>query len=243
MKKLIIGAALVLTSLSSFATERAFRIDSTASVVNGLAIAWGIPGVNLDFEKLDALPYEEVEKQVDLNAVRNFIVDIKTNKIISTMGDDEMVDFSIAGVSWGNHYSLTLESLAIDNLDPEYRAVVLVQNFKWSNYVSNIYIVNAYSSTTEVKEFDAGYTMDTLRSKLRLSILPKHLNVYDDGAENIYSFKNEYTNAGKVNVIELDYSFPKEDKPGLEVKATVKMKIENGKVVPYILDVKQKLYN
>lgn len=242
MKSLLIGLVLVLAS-EAYAFERPFRIDRYYPTVSGYAVAWGVPGKNLDFERLDSLSEDEIEKELDFSSVRNYIVDIQNNQILTTIENDEMVVFNIAGIHFGNHYSISLDKLAIQNIGYDVDAIGVTENYKWSNNLSKILLVNTSKPMSESAEVDAAYTMNLLREKLKLSILASNMELFENGSENIYKIETKFIeNVGDVNVITLDYAFPKQDKNALEVIATVKMKYENGKVTPYILSVKQKQY-
>nr|BDT29704.1 hypothetical protein BHI3_31700 [Bacteriovorax sp. HI3] len=248
MRNLVIGLVLLFTAQTSFASERAFRIDRFFPVVNGYAVAWGVPGQNLDFEWLDTLTYDQIDQHLDISSVRNFVVDIESNKILTVVGAndeerDEFVVFNVGDTHFGNHYNLSLDKLAIQNLGYDTDAIVLTENFKWSNYVSKILLINRETKDLKTVELKGDETMEVLRKKLRESILPKNIKLFDDASENVTFNETKFLeNVGDVNVITFDYSYPKSMENALEVVATVKMKYENGKVIPYILSVKQKQY-
>lgn len=247
MRNLVIGLVLFFTAQTSFAFERAFRIDRYFPVTNGYAVAWGIPGKNLDFEWLDTLSYEDVSKEIDIPFVRNFIVDVETNTILTTVGSndedrDEYVVFNVGDIHFGNHYGVSLNKVAIQNIGYNTDALVITENYKWFDDVSTILLVNRDTRELKTTELDAKFTMELLRKKLRESILPKNLELFEDASESVQFEIKFLENVGEVNVITLDYSYPKSMENSLEVAATVKMKYENGKVVPYILAVKQKQY-
>lgn len=211
MRNLVIGLVLLFTTQTSFAFERAFRVDRLFPVVNGYATAWGVPEQNLDFEWLDTLTYDEVKEQLDISSVRNFVVDLETNKILTTVeSNDDFAVFNIGDVHFGNHYSLSLNKLAIQNTSFDTDFLVLTENYKWSNFVSKILLVNRETRDLKTVELDSQWTMDLLKKKLKESILPKNMPLFEEGSENITFNETKYLeNVGEVNVITLDYSYPK----------------------------------
>ena len=244
MKKLLIGLSLILATQMTSAAERPFRIDRDASTVNGYAIAWGIPGKSFDFEKLDTMTDEEIEKIIDLDSVKNYVVDIQTNQIITILsGEYDMAVFHIGNIYYGNHFGLGLNNLAVENLENNQNVTTVTEFYKWSSAVSKILVIDSTDPILKTQELDASDTMDVLKNKLRLSILKKNMDLFDTAAENIYDIKTKFVeNVGNVNVFTFDYAHPKQDTNALEVIVTVKMKMENGKIVPYVLDVKQRQY-
>lgn len=244
MKKLLIGLAMILTAHVTNAAERPFRIDREASNVNGHAIAWGVPGKTFDFEKLDTMTDEEIEKTIDLDAVRNYIVDIQTNQILAVLtNESNMAVFNIGNFHYGNHFDLGLHSLTIEKLDYNLQVITLTEYYKWSSDVSKIFVIDSMKPVVKISELDASETMGLLKKKLRLSILKDNLELFDTAAENSNGITSKYVEKiGNLNVFSFDYSYPKQDTNSLKVVATVKMKMENGKIIPYILEVKQNQY-
>lgn len=240
MKSLLIGLAFALTSQASFATARAFRIDNNKTTVNGYAIAWGIPGVNTDFEKLDALTDEEILKELDTSSVVNYIVDIEKNKIITTIDYNDMVDFRIGTMGFGNHYSLWLSKLAVTGVDYETDVIAMTESFKWNSSITKIILNNSRDISSKHTEIDGGLVMHELIEKVKKSILPANLHLFEDGSENITSVETKRLDSGEeVNVFKFSYEIPKGDDGLLEVETTVRLKYENGKMTPYVLAIKQ----
>jgi hypothetical protein len=240
MKSLIIGLALALTSQVSHATERAFRVDSDHPVVSGYAIAWGIPGVNIDFEKLDPLSYEEIEKLLDISSVVNYVVDIEKNKILTTIDNDEMVDFRIGDTDFGNHYSLWLSKLAVQGVDYETDVISMTESYKWTSSITKIILNNPRDLNTQHIELDGGLIMKALYDKVKKSILPANMYLYENGAETISNVETKRLASGEeVNVFSFSYEIPKGDEGLLDVVVTTRLKYENGKMTPYVLNVKQ----
>lgn len=243
MKKFLIVLAIALSSQISLAAERSFRIDRYYPTVDGYAIAWGIPGMSIDFEKLDQLSSDEIENTIDIGAIRNFIVDMQTNQILTTLiNDDAMVVFNVGDVHYGNHYSVGIEKLAILNVKYDVDTIAVIENYKWFNELSKILLVDRSGPVVKTVELDGNKTMEVMRRKLELSILPSNMELFKKGAENINEVKTDFQNGEQVNIISFDYSFPKQDRNALQVTATVKMKYENGVVTPYILKVEQSQY-
>jgi hypothetical protein len=241
MKNLLIGLTLILTVQVSNAFERPFRVDRGFSTQKGFAIAWGIPGKNLDFEKLDSLSEGELEKNLDIDSVRNFIVDLQTNEILTIIeNEDGYVTFTVGDLHYGNHYGLSLDQISVSNLSYGVEAIVVTAGYKWSSEVLKVLLVDTNEHKIKTVELDAAPMMNTLREKLKKSILPKNMDLFETGAENLYSIEQRPSpNDGYLNVITLDYAHPKQE-DSLEVVATVKIKYENETLVPYILDVEQK---
>lgn len=243
MKRNIILTLLFIQTSLLFASERAFRVERYYPTVSGIAVAWGIPGVNLDFEELDRLGFEEAQKQIDINAVRNYVVDIETNKILDIVqseDDADFVSFNLGDYHIGNHYSLSLEKLSIQNLNYNVEAIVLVEGYKWSSNFSKLYLIDRNTPVVSTTILNGTELMNKLNQKLKLSITKSNMDLFENGAMNIHTIERTYKEKiGDVNIITLDYSFPKSEENSLEVKVVVKFKYENGVVNPYIISVKQ----
>lgn len=242
--KSIITLVILLLSTSIFAGERAFRVERYYDTANGLAVAWGIPGQNLDFEKLDKMSMEEIEATIDLSKVKNFIVDLETNQIIDTIENEDFVSFNIGGMHFGNHYSVSLDKMRVENFPGSYDMTAVIENYKWSNSVTKIIAVESLDQN-QIKTtiIDASETFETLHNKLKESILEKNLDLFENGAFNINNMETKFIeNVGEVTELSLDYCFPKSDKNALEVIAQVKFKYVQGKIIPFIYSVKQKQY-
>lgn len=244
MLKTILTLSFLLLTISISAKERAFRVERYYPTVSGYAIAWGIPGLELDFEKLDKMSIDEIEKAVDLSAVKNFVVDLETNQIIDTIENEDMVVFNIGNIHFGNHYALSLDKIVIENKPVMADTIMVTEHYKWSNHVAKILMIES-SETNELKTtaIDATETFNLLQKKLRESILDKNIDLFDTGAINLNLVKTKFIpNVGDVMELSFDYSHPKSDENALEVIAQVRFKYVQGKIIPFILSVKQKQY-
>lgn len=244
MKNIILLLAYLMTFNFSQAAERAFRVERYYPTVDGYAIAWGIPGQKLDFEKLDKLSIDEVEKELDYSSVRNFIIDLETNQIIDTIENEDFVMFNIAGMHFGNHYSLSIDKLWIEN-KPSYSDTILItENFKWSNHPSKILLIDR-SDKNELNTvtIDAVETFQLLHQKLKASILPQNMDLFENAASNLNKVEIKFIeNVGEVMEFSFDYAYPKSEENSLEVVVQVRLKYDQGKIIPHILKVHQKQY-
>lgn len=243
MKNFLIGLMLLSATQISQAFERPFRIDHTSETVKGYSIAWGIPGKKLDFEYLDTLSDYEIEKHLDISSVKNFLVDVQTNSIIKTLTTyDENVSFFVGEINYGNHFRFSVHEIAIQNV--EYQDVMaVIEQHKWSSSLTKFFILDRRSDGIKAIEVDAKATNEMLSKKLRQSILPANLDLFDTGAENVSIDATKFLDSvGQVNVFTFTYEHPKSEDNILEVVVTAKLKYENGKVIPYVLNVKQRQY-
>ena len=243
MKALLIGFALTLVSQASIAFERPFRIDRYENNSHGYAVAWGIPGTSLNFEKLDTLSDLEIEKVLDFSSIRNYVVDLQTNEILTTIENGDMVIFNIGNIHYGNHYNLSIDKLAIQGTGYGIDSLAVIESYKWFNTIPKILLIDTNAVKLKTVEINAAETIKLLKDKLKQAILPINMDLYENGAENFTKIETIFLeNNGEVNVISLDYEFPKQDKSALQVIVTVKLKYSNGKIIPYILGVKQNQY-
>ncbi len=235
---------LVLFSINTLmASERFFRVDKTAAITNGYAIAWGVPGKKLDFERLDTLSIDELEKELNFSDIRNFVVDLQTNKILTTIQNEDMVEFTLGDSHYGNHYHLSLSKLSILDQGYEMESLAVVENNKWTSSLSNILLINTSNNKLETTQFDGFELQKQILEKLKLSILDKNIRLFEEGAVYFMENETEYVeNVGYVNKIKFDFSIPKSDENSLEVKVAVKLKIIDGKLTPFILKVEQRQY-
>lgn len=243
MKKSLVALMAFALFTNSYAVERLFRVDRTSSIVDGYAVAWGIPNQVLDFEKIDALGYEEASKVVEFDRVKNFVVDLQTNAILFELDNADFAEFTIGDVRYGNHYRVSLESLAVDNLLYNVEVLGVVENYKWSSDFTKLLVVDRTEPVLKVKELNGLAFSKTIQNAIKKFIKKDNLEVFVNGSKNIESVEGEYTaEYGKISKITLDYSFPKSEENSLRVEAFVKLNYENGQVVPTVFFVTQEQY-
>lgn len=224
-------------SQESVGNERDFRIDQDASIYRGYAIAWGIPGRPLDFEKLDNMSDEEILKFIDKEEVRNFIVRIKDNKILATL-DSDMVDYHLGNYHVGNHFTLELSSLVIAGVTSSMDQLVVISNYKWSSELSKIMILDRYNPG-KVAQYSTDEMNDEILMQMRTLIKRENMSLFDNGEINIGDIESVVVNNKEVNKISYNFAIPKSEGKTLDIVATIKLSLVNGKIVPKVILIKQ----
>lgn len=235
-------ASLFLVMASANASERQFRIDHNKSVKHGYAIAWGIPGQLIDFEKLDQSSDEEIVNFINTADVSNYLVDIETNSILKVVTSED-VDYNLGGYHIGNHFGLNVDYLAVGGLCNSCDAAIIIQEGKWANGILSLEIMERKKETRIIKSFDDFAVEALLKSELRKKIKGKKaLELFDKAASTMTSIETGIYDKGvEVNKISLNFSIPKSDDPGLDVEALVKLSLVNSKLEITVLSVRQKI--
>lgn len=243
MKKSILAFIAMALVSNSFALEREFRVDRTSSIVDGYAVAWGIPNVPLDFEKIDALGYDVASETVNFDKVENFVVDLQTNTILTNMNNSEFADFTVSDVRFGNHYRVSLETLGVDGLEYNVDALAVIENSKWSSNFSKLLIINRTQLTPFTKVIDGTLFSVSLTNAIKKSITEDNIELFVTGSMNIVSIEKEYiADEGLVSKITLDFTFPRSEENSLKVEALVKLNFHNELILPRVISVTQEQY-
>lgn len=242
MKVLLFVFAMLLSTTSLLASEREFRINKESEVRNGYAIAWGVKGSRTDFEELDKKSETDIEKFIETSHIVNYVIDLETNSIITEVQSKGVV-FSIANRHYGMHFYLDMKSLNVEGLEDYDEALVLVENWKWSNSLKNLIIVNR---KTEVKtvfnlgddKFDA-----ILKTEISKALKKKEeLEFFKKGATEIGKFEELYIEkVGRVTKINLWTEIPKLGEPGLSIDVVIQVKLENNQITIKIISLTSKI--
>lgn len=244
MKTVLMSLAFALSLSTAQAFERPFRIDQNTDIVKTYAIGWGVPGTNLDFEALDLLSEDELFKVLDTDLVRNYVVDIPSNKILKVIDEEEnemsSVRFSVGSVYYGNHYNVALSRLAIEGSGYE-DALAVVQEYKWTNNLSYILLVNRENNQVKSLEINPSEVMNDLRNKISKMLSKKELELLEERVETFYTEVKETKNGEKYNKMRLTYELPKSEKSVISLVLKVKIKYVNSKLVPQVLSLKKEI--
>lgn len=236
----LIGTLLLATG-SATASPRLFRIDHNKTVASGYAIAWGIPGKFIDFEKLDQSPDADIVKFIETAEASNYLVDIETNSVLKAMNSDN-VDYILGGYHVGNHYTLDIDNVAVEGLCRSCDAVAIVESEKWGNAIKSLEIIERNKGTRIVKSMD-DYAFDKLlKTAIRKKITEKEaLQLFDNGAPSFAIETGVYDNGTEINRVRVDFSIPKSDDAGLNIEALVKVSMVESKIKVEVLSVLQKI--
>lgn len=239
MNKLILAAFLFLSSVSTFAAEREFRVNRGETSDNGYAIAWGIPGQKLDFEKI-----EETEKQADDfvrendQKIHNFLVDLETNTIVLDLSsaDPEFLDFRIGGIRYGNHFSLGVQTLDVEGLGFDHDAVAVMSYNKWSSGISQVVITNRETKVTLVQNING--VNEKLETEIRKKLTKEQAAIFDNGARELQLERTSLDKYGNVSLITISAYRPKSEGPTLDIKAYVRFEMKDKKLQINVLSQK-----
>lgn len=153
MKKILIILGLFLLTQTSYARTRWYRINPETVTSDGLAIAWGVRDVPVDFEAVEQTD-ESIEAFLNKydNMFVNFLVDVERETILSEIPSQSFFG-RLGNYSLGNHYSVTMVKLQdVPGLGENQSAILLSQNWKWDNFFSDVFIIEKNSRTTTLKK-------------------------------------------------------------------------------------------
>ena len=187
--------------------ERLFRVNRQSISDDGYAIGWGVKGQSVDFEALDHKTPEEIADFESKSKIVNYVVEIENNLIISEINNEDMLDYRIAGSRRGNHYSVGTEKIAINNLDYDKEAFAVVQNYKWSNEISNLYIMKRGDMGISTVLNLAGGKFDEMLKTAILKDLKKkdQIDLFKNGSTSITKFEEiNFATKEKAKVIDVD---------------------------------------
>jgi hypothetical protein len=240
VKYLLIGLILTISS-NAFATEREFRINGLTAL-EGFAIAWGVPGEKIDFEKLDNEPEEVIREFIDNSKVVNYLIDLEHNKIISTLtADGDYVDYSIGNYHVGNHFSLSLaKPLAIAGLPDHYVPIPsIVTSMKWESSIREEILFLDTVEKDQLHSIQAVGLNDQIQSQIRAKIKSKNnIKIFDVAAIDLYDLKTIQNSSDLLNEMHFIYSIPKTD-DSFEVKAIVKLEYKNQTIIPRVVSIQE----
>jgi hypothetical protein len=225
---------------SSYNALREFRVNTfDYSVKDGYAIAWGIKGELLDFEKLENASDEEISKIISNPNLANYVVDLRRNKILSVYDDGEMVEIDIDH-RYGNHYQLMLyNSFIVENLPNNLKvSPTVVSGIKWWSAISEVLLIDEDKkdnvTPADLSDFD-----NILDAQIKPKLTKKNLEIYEDGAGQIESIETVTFKNKVYNEIKYTYDIPKTD-IYFTLRAIVEVRYENGKLIPKLISMTQK---
>jgi hypothetical protein len=244
MKNFFFFILTVIFFQSANAFEREFRVDRSSSVSNGYAIAWGIPGTKLDFEELDKMPSEDIYTFVDSHNIANYVVDLQTNKIISSLDNSQFAELNIGLTHIGNYFDIGLEKLEVENAGVNIEAMAVVYNYKWANEFKKVLLIDSNEINLTAKEVSVESLNIDLQKKIGKFIKKENVHLFNDGAVNLNEVKPFFINQdGNANKFSFDYAIPKSEEKTLRVEAVVKLKLADDKIEVSVVSVTQKQFD
>ncbi len=218
-----------LFSVSLFADERDFRIIRYSITKNAYAIAWGVKNKKTDFEALDVKTENEINEFIEKSFLVNYVVDIETNKILSEIKSDG-TEFTIAGNRYGNHFSLNLLPVHIEGLSQDEEPLVLMENWKWSNSLKDLLIINRKDDIKLTYELDNNKFDAIVKSEIKKHLkTSEEIDLFENGAATISNLTHAFlVGAGDVTKLDLWIGKPKTAGPALYIEVSFKAKIENN---------------
>ncbi|HWU42677.1 MAG TPA: hypothetical protein VN132_04530, partial [Bdellovibrio sp.] len=223
-----IFAAFIALGIASgaHAVPRAFQVNSDVKSEEGYAIAWGIPGEKIDFDKIasnEKRTDEFINKHID--HIHNFVVDLKTKKILLDLGED--ANFSLGTVRIGNSSSLSLKKVSIDGLLPHQEALAVFEGYRWTNSVRHILIIDRKKGA--VVKVDAVDVNEKIAREIEKNLPKDHQASFDRGAHFLTLEK-----AGDVVNVEINSHAPKKEE-SVRVNAKVKLTLNNDVIDVHVL--------
>lgn len=203
-----------------------FRINKGTQTKDGYAVAWGIPGIKLDFEYLDKLPENEKYKFLENNNLKNFIVDVHNHKIITTIIDEELVKGSLEDYNFGAYFSMHLEQVEINGIDK--KGLLVFSNYKHGNSISKFILLNANDPIV----IEGELIKTQLRDQIEDLLTPNNRDFFRNSTETITEIRSKYLNGkfSKYNYIHFSYAIPHGNGDGLEVVAKTSFTFKNNKI-------------
>ncbi|MDD4972764.1 MAG: hypothetical protein PHY93_00355 [Bacteriovorax sp.] len=243
MKSLLQIAVLIfaLSTSTLFATEREFRINKNSATKNGYAIGWGIPGEKLDFEALDMKTDDEIQQFITTSNVVNYLIDLHTDSILYII-KSQGLDYTIGNIHVGNFFALSLAPILFDNLDFEQEAVALIENWKWDNQITNLFIFDRSQGIKTILNLNEGQFDKLVKTEIAKNLKDPELDLFTNGATVMTQIKGDVlNNAGNVSIFSLNSSTPKTDGPELDLEATIQFTLENESVLVKLISLKSKI--
>lgn len=227
MKLSVLVFFFLFSNFSLLAAEREFRINRNSITKNGFAIAWGVKNKKTDFEALDKKSPEEISNFIETSFLVNYVVDIETDKVLSEVKSDG-TEFTISGMRYGNHFSLEISPFQVDGLDYEEEVLVLVENWKWSNTINSLFLINRKQGIEVKKTLKDNKFDRLLKNAIATKLKGTELDFFTNGATTLTNMEEvAIDKLGNAMELTLWSEFPKSDRPGLAVKAVVFVKYEN----------------
>ncbi len=238
MKSLILFMAMSLISLNAFSAAREFRVNGY-SANDGYAIAWGVPGKLIDFEEVE----KDEEKVSDLwnqvSSMRNYLVDLQTNKILATMREepDELVAISLGGMVT-NYYSIALQSLGdYHKKNCECEIVGALETFKWGSSLSSVFVISKKDlQPVVVKRIND--LEDRILAAAKATLTPAQVKQFEKGVIDI-NIKKAGDDAQARNYYRISWesSVPKSTTDALvTVTARLKLNLTENNDVTFTID-------
>lgn len=230
MKTIILCLVLSLVSLSVFAKEREFRVNKNIPTANGYAIAWGIPGVLVDFEKIDEMTSEEFAASYNVESFKNFLVDLERNTIVHTL---DLKDFPAALTLSADKYSygsyLALKSINLNDNNSNYEVLVTSALQRWHTEELEFIILKNGKVEQILKASDVIRGVER-QLKKRIGI---EAHGYIELGARVVILGNTVSvdGQGLLNAIKLTYHFPYSDESTLILDTLVKFEYKNGKLL------------
>jgi hypothetical protein len=230
-----------ISSSTLFAAEREFRINKNSATKNGYAIGWGIPGEKIDFEALDIKSDDEIQQFIATSNIVNYVVDLQTDSILYTI-KSEGLDFTIGNIHVGNYFGLSLAPIFFDNLDFEQEAIALIENWKWDNSMTNLFIFDRAQGIKTILNLNDGQFDKLIKVEIAKNLKIPELDIFTNGATVMTEVKSDVlNNIGYVSIFSLYSSYPKTDGPGLDLEATLQFTLVNQTVSAKVISIKSKI--
>ena len=142
--RLAIGLFTLLAFQFASATPREFRINSR-SADEEFAIAWGVPGKKLDFEKLDQLQHQNNKREFPVSGAVNYLVHMETNSMITPLTvrreDGPFIDARVNATAANLHLHLYLHSFLGHYSEKNRNVIFVMSRSKWYSYIEEVYVL------------------------------------------------------------------------------------------------------
>ncbi|KYG67182.1 hypothetical protein AZI86_09235 [Bdellovibrio bacteriovorus] len=232
MKKLILGLVISLMASQTFAAAREFRV-LTGHTKGGLALAWGLKGQAIDFEKMDKKSHDEQWDFFFKNEknAENYLVDLKTMQILAVVreGSEDSLQGTIAEFSEminTNHNDLRLV------YDENSKIGVTAGYAKWFGGLETIFALkeNAYGQNEVIGSCNQDCENTIIMPAMKAQMTKEQIKDFEsyDAQNSFYEVTTDKKTGRIFWKVTITSETPKSDK-GTSYSGLMTLTFEGGK--------------
>lgn len=217
-----------------FSIEREFRVDRNSPIYKGYALAVGIPGQLIDFDKFDN---ESIGNKVLIEKkFKNFLVDIHKNKIVAVMDR-----FSKLSEGYDSFIKTKYEliQLPINDVPVNFMPMALISHQKNLGRIEKIFLLNESSKGSKSVVLKTDEFHKSIREQVEILISKKNLSMYKNGNQVSIKVDNTSTSVGDPSYIKLYtvHTDHKNTDDALHLNILLKFSFNGEKIIPKVYSV------
>lgn len=229
--------ALVLFSFAAHAAPELYKVET--QLENDYAVAWGIPGEQIDFEELakDTIKAQEFLDQRE-ESTANYLVDLRSRKIVMTISQPAYVaHFNEEAYLHHNHQYWSFSNVKV-NFDSAHKrkdltAFVTASGGKWEDRIGSVIVVERENGVS--RELLAESMEDKIESALIKRLAAAERVLYNSKKHDAKTHTYEYSAKLGAYKYKAIYFVPKANDPGFMLEGYVSTYVDlNRKTVKVI---------